>query len=88
MKYNESLLVNDGNLAIWCIPACATNSATWIAATPRKDACEWVSFCPADKGAGKGKGKKGGRDDGYLAADTRYLHTWTKHEKTWKTHVF
>lgn len=29
-----------------------------------EDACEWVSFCPADKGAGKGKGKKGGRDEG------------------------
>ncbi|CAK9026608.1 unnamed protein product [Durusdinium trenchii] len=31
-----------------------------------EDACEWVGFCPADKGAGKGKGKKGreGRDEG------------------------
>ena len=56
-----------------------------------QDACEWVSFCPADKGAGKGKGKKGGRDDGYLAAlfiETPDISTLEKPMgKNMKTHV-
>ena len=28
-----------------------------------EDACEWTGFCPVDKGAGKGKGKKGREED-------------------------